>query len=123
MYILRCIMALVVAALACAAPVAMAQDFDFYTDCEKYPDSLACSPVGDPAPPEEIPREERNIQLQNGPVFSGGGCPADVTINIHGRPLRILTMAQTCSWIQGWIKPFILFLASFSAVFIIFPRD
>jgi len=95
--------------------------FDFYTDCDKFPGSLGCMPVGDPATPEEIPTENRNISLQNGPVFSGGSCPANFNITVLGRTFTMLEMAQPCAWISGAFKPIFLLLCFISAVFIVKP--
>lgn len=102
--------------------VAFAQD-QYQTDCEKFPNSLACIPVGEAPANEEIPTQSKNLSIQNGPVFAGGGCPADVSVNIIGRQLTIISMSRPCSWIVDYMKPIILLLASFAAVFIVLPME
>lgn len=102
---------------------AFAQSSNFYTDCEKYPGSLGCMPSGDSPPSETVPSENRVLELLSGPVFAGGGCPANVNVLIFGRSYTAVNMVQACSWIVSYIKPLMLLLASLSAVFIVFPRE
>lgn len=102
---------------------AFAQSSDFYTDCEKYPGSLGCLPVGDAPAPETVPSESRVLDLLSGPVFAGGGCPANVNVSIFGRSYTAVNMVQACSWIVSYIKPLMLLMASLSAVFIVMPRE
>ncbi|MBA4112008.1 MAG: hypothetical protein C0492_01370 [Verminephrobacter sp.] len=102
---------------------AFAQSSDFYTDCEKYPGSLGCLPVGDAPAPEQVPSETRTLELLPGPVFGGGGCPANLNVHILGRTYTVLDMAQPCAWIVGYMKPIILLMAAISAVFIVMPRE
>lgn len=90
--------------------------------CELYPDILACKKLE--APPEEpLPKETRNIELQTGPTFAGGGCIPDVNVSVFGHQVTALAMAVPCGWISDYLKPFILLLASLSAVFIIYPKS
>lgn len=93
--------------------------FDFYTDCEKFPGSLGCTPVGEAPSPEAIPTETRTLELQNGPSFNGGGCPANLTFTLKGQTFTGIDMAQPCAWISGLVKPVILLLAFISAVGIV----
>lgn len=94
------------------------------TDCDKYPGSLGCMPVGTPPPDGNIPTQTRTITQQQGPSFGGGGsCPANLMLNIHGQSIKALDMAQPCSWIVNFVKPIILLLAAISAVMIVAPRS
>lgn len=111
----------VVLALPSFAPSAHA--WEFYTDCDKYPDSLGCMLFGDPPAAEEVPEESRNLESQPGPVFFGGGCPSNLSVSIGGHSITVLNMAQPCAWIEGYIKPVILLMAAISAVFIVVPKD
>jgi|GEM_PF-4151533 len=111
----------VVLAFPAFAPSAYA--WEFYTDCEKYPDSLGCMIFGDPPASEQVPEQTRDLELQPGPVFGGGSCPANLHVSISGRSVTVLNMAQPCAWIEGYIKPVILLMAAISAVFIVVPRD
>lgn len=104
-------------------PSAHAFDFDFYTDCEKYPDSLGCMVFGDPPAPEQVPQESRQLEQQTGPVFAGGGCPANVVVTVGGVSYTALNMAQACNWIEIYMRPLVLLFAAISAVFIVAPRD
>lgn len=92
---------------------------DFYTDCEKFPSSLGCMPVGDAPAPDVVPRESRTLELQNGPSFSGSGCPANLTFSLRGHQYTGIDMAGPCSWISGLVKPVVLLLAFISAVGIV----
>lgn len=96
---------------------------DFYTDCDKYPGSLGCMPVGTPPPDGTIPTQTRNITQQQGPSFGGGGCPANLVVSLQGMSITALNMAQPCSWIVNFVKPIILLLAAISAVMIVAPRS
>lgn len=90
--------------------------------CEKNPDILACKKLEQPDP-EEIPKENRQIELVSGPTFSGGSCIPDVMANVNGQSIKILETSTPCGWITDYFKPLILLLASISAVFIVMPRD
>lgn len=92
---------------------------DFYTDCDKFPGSLGCAPVGDLPGPDEVPSETRTITLQSGPSFTGSGCPADVSFSIAGRTIDMVDMSVPCGWISGLVKPVFILLAVISAVFIV----
>lgn len=92
---------------------------EFYTDCEKFPGSLGCMPVGDPPGVETVPSETRTLELQTGPTFSGGGCPSNLNITFAGHAFQIVDMAVPCGWISGLVKPIILLLSFITAVFIV----
>jgi len=93
--------------------------FDFYTDCDKFPGSLACSQRGEPPDLEDIPDETRTFALQAGPTFSGAGCPSSVSFSIAGNSLQMFDSAVPCGWISGLVKPVFILLAVISAVFIV----
>ena len=92
---------------------------DFYTDCEKFPGSIGCMPVGEVPPAEAIPRQTRNISLQNGPAFGGAGCPANLTFTLHGHTYTGINMSEPCGWISNLVRPVVLLLAFISAVGIV----
>lgn len=92
---------------------------EFYTDCEKFPGSLGCMPVGEPPAPSTIPSETRTFELQSGPTFSGGGCPSNLDISFAGHSFQIVDMSVPCGWISGLVKPIILLLSFITAVFIV----
>lgn len=92
------------------------------TDCDKYPGSLGCLPVGTPPPDAAIPTRTLDITQQTGPTFGGGGCPASLNFSLNGQQITGINMATPCSWITSYVKPIILLLAAISAVFIVLPR-
>lgn len=89
--------------------------------CSLFPDILACKKLEEP-PPEELPKRDQNITLQTGPSFAGGSCPPDVVVSVGGQQITVLSTAEPCGWIESYMKPIILLLASISAVFIVLPR-
>lgn len=117
------IRALLCVFLALAGNAGFAQSQDFYTDCDKFPNSLACMAAGDAPAPEQVPSQTRDITPQSGPVFGGGGCPANLNVGIAGRSITVISMATPCAWIVDYMRPLILLLAALSAVFIIFPNE
>ncbi len=89
------------------------------TDCDKFPESLACMSVDEPEE-EDIPDEEEEIELQDGPSFSASAsCPPDLVINFQGHVFT-MSMSTPCSWIS-MIRPVILLLAALTAVAIVRP--
>lgn len=119
----RHIRALLLLVLASSCAVAMAQQSDFYTDCEKFPESLACMPGGDAPAPEQVPSETRVLTPQTGPAFAGGGCPANLNVSVANRSLTVISMATPCALIVDYMRPLVLLLAAISAVFIIMPTE
>jgi hypothetical protein len=89
------------------------------TDCDKYPGALSCSDLDDPDD-EEVPRETRHIELQDGPSFAGGSCPADLVISAAGHSFNVFDASVACGWVLA-ARPVILFLAALSALTIIRP--
>lgn len=92
------------------------------TDCDKYPESLGCATY-DPVTGEGIPATTRDVSPQPGAVFSGGGCPADISMSFRGSTLVMLPMASACSWITSWVRPLFLLIAGLTALFIVFPSE
>lgn len=92
------------------------------TDCDKYPNSVACAAMDLPGG-EQVPSETREITLENGGTFAGGGCPADVTMGFRGATLTLLPMASACGWITTWVRPLFLLIATITAVFIVLPNE
>lgn len=114
---------LLVFAFAALPGAAFAQSSDFYTDCEKFPGSLGCAPVGEPPAGDSVPHQTRNLELSTGPVFAGGSCPQNLAVHILGRNYTVLNMAQPCAWIVDYMRPIILLMAAISAVFIVLPKE
>lgn len=89
--------------------------------CKDHPEILACQELDTPSD-EPIPKDTRNITLQTGPTFGGGGCIPDVVVNVGGQQITVLAMTVPCGWIENLLKPFILLIATISAVYIVMPR-
>jgi hypothetical protein len=98
-----------------------AQDVQL-TDCDKYPGSVGCAVIEAPGA-AVIPSETREISLDDGPTFSGGGCPADVVVSVAGMSITALPMASACAWISAWVRPLFLLIAGITAVFILLPDE
>lgn len=54
------------------------------TQCDKYPDSIACSEYGTPEAMPNIPVHDLPINATPIPVGTSGQCPADITTSIYG---------------------------------------
>lgn len=115
--------ALLAMCLALPGALVFAQAQDFYTDCEKFPDSLSCMPTGDAPAPEQVPSRTEQITQQAGPVFGGGACPANLNVAIAGQSITVLNMGTPCAVIVDYVRPVFLLLAAISAVFIILPTE
>lgn len=93
------------------------------TDCEKFPNSLGCVPIGTP-PDIEVPKQTKTITLQDGPAFGGSGsCPASVYVTAGGQSVKAINMEQACGFISNYMRPLVLALAFLSAVMIVLPRE
>lgn len=93
--------------------------FDFYTDCDKYPGVISCSDVGSVPDSVNLPKQTKQFDLQDGPVFSGSGCPSNLDISFAGRGFQIVDMSVPCGWLSGLVKPIFILLSFISAVFIV----
>jgi hypothetical protein len=90
--------------------------------CKNNPDILACKKL-DPPEEGEIPKEDRDITLQDGPTFGGGACIPNVTVQVFGTSITALNFTEPCRWLADYLKPLLLLMASISAVFIVLPRE
>lgn len=90
------------------------------TDCDKYPNSLACVSLGSPPVEPSQVRVERDIALQSGGTFTGGACPPDMTFTVHGTSFTVPTMATACGWVS-MARPVIILLAALTAIAIVRP--
>lgn len=91
------------------------------TDCDKYPDSLACQILGE-APElteadglQTIEREIGSIVLPSLPQSSG--CPAPLTYSIAGRPITV-SFQPVCEYAEAF-HPLVVAAAWLSAAFIV----
>lgn len=90
------------------------------SDCDKFPGALGCADVEEPDSQEQIPREDRHIELQQGGSFGGGACPDDLVINVRGTAIQVTDSSTACGWI-ALARPVIILLAALSALTIIRP--
>lgn len=88
--------------------------------CDLFPNSLGCIPLSPIPDPEPVPQVDRAITLQAGPTLSGGSCPPDLVLSVHGTTITVPAMATACSWIS-MARPVILLLAALSAIAIVRP--
>lgn len=93
--------------------------FDFYTDCDKYPGVISCAGVGSAPDSVDLPKQTKEFVLQNGPAFSGSGCPSNLDISFAGKGFQIVDMSVPCGWLSGLVKPIFILLSFISAVFIV----
>lgn len=100
--------------------VGAVQAQDQQTDCDKYPGSLGCAAVDVPTP-TPIPSQSKNITLETGPTFGGGGCPANVTMGLRGHQITLLPISTACGWLVDYVRPIMLLLAAITALFIVMP--
>jgi len=90
--------------------------------CKNNPDILACKKLDSPEE-GEIPKDDRDITLQDGPTFGGGACIPNVTVQVFGTSITALNFTEPCRWLSDYLKPLLLLMASISAVFIVLPRE
>ena len=76
-------------------------------------------PAGPAPQAQEIPRLQREISAQAGPVLSGGSCPSNLELSFGGYHMTAIDMAQPCAWIGGYVRPVFILLAMITAVFIV----
>ncbi|MFT4241442.1 MAG: hypothetical protein QM569_04075 [Acidovorax sp.] len=89
------------------------------SECEKYPDSLACADLDEPD--GEIPKSTFDVSYSIEDTFGSGSCPADLYSTVHGQSMKVWDYQATCSYVVSYVRPVILILASMAALFIIAP--
>lgn len=104
---------------------AMCKPAEEKTDfCEKNPDVLACQKPELDKPDVEIPKSEKTLTYTEEDSFGGGNCPSDVFANINGQSIKVYDWAQTCGYVNYYLRPLILLLGAMGALFILIPgRD
>lgn len=88
--------------------------------CETNPKSIGCSDID--VPEGVIPKVSKDVTYSAETMFSGGSCPADVSIAQHltGRAV-VLSYTPTCNALANYVKPIIIAIALFMAYLIILP--
>ncbi|WP_157896717.1 hypothetical protein [Acidovorax carolinensis] len=90
--------------------------------CAKNPDVLACAKPELDTPDGEIPKSNKNIQLNEENLFGSGSCPADVYFTPHGiQQLKVWDWNQSCGYITGYVKPILIICCTFAAFMILIP--
>lgn len=90
---------------------------DSKTDCDKYPNSVACLDASDTPPNENLSTENRPFAVTPVSIGGAGTCRADFRIaSSHG---TFYIKTQPLCDAAGWLKPVILALAYLAAAKII----
>lgn len=120
----RVVIALVLLVFAFAALPGFpyAQSSDFYTDCEKFPGSLGCAPVGEPP---AVSPSAPNAQFRA--VHRPCVCRwflSSKPRGPHPRPqLHSAEHGAALRLVVDYMRPIILLMAAISAVFIVLPKE
>ena len=93
------------------------------TECEKNPDALMCQDIDLDTPDVDIPKDTKNITLQEENLFGGGACPADVYFQPSGglQQMKAWDWNQSCGYITGYVKPVLILCCTFTAFMILVP--
>lgn len=85
--------------------------------CEKHPDIVACTKLGEPGQATPVPNETKTLTIspENGFGPSGGSCPPPRTVQVAGLTLS-MPFDLLCDFATG-LKPVIVGLAWLSAAF------
>lgn len=85
--------------------------------CEKHPDIVACSKLGEPGQATPVPNESKTLTIapENGFGPSGGSCPPPRTVEVAGLTLS-MPFDLLCDFATG-LKPVIVGLAWLTAAF------
>jgi hypothetical protein len=79
------------------APPVPAVPANFYTDCDKYPDSAGCLKLGTVPTPDPITTTDVSMSLS--PVSLGSGtCPAPNVLSMRGQPDITLSYQPYCDF-------------------------
>lgn len=88
------------------------------TDCDKYPNSVACQEMGDAPDPEVLQSIERQIGSIVKPTLpESSGCPAPLSISIGGHTITI-SYQPFCDYAEAF-RPLVVAGAWLTAAFII----
>ena len=87
------------------------------TDCEKFPDSLACSSSANDLPDVNLTDKAINLMITPISLGGSGSCPADVHFGSAG-PTAVWTWTPYCNFANG-VKPIILSFAWLAAAYIL----
>ena len=97
-----------------------ATDADSTNPCKANPDSIGCGKLD--TPELQIPKVSKTITFTPLNIFGGGSCPADKFMSLHtGQSIKVVDWATPCSYIATYVRPIILFLASFAAMMMLIP--
>lgn len=95
------------------------EEKDERSECEKNPKQLNCSDLD--VPDGEIPKAKFNVTYSIEDSWGGGSCPADVYTNVGGQSLKAYDWQQTCGYVSTYVRPILLLLCAFGALWIVIP--
>lgn len=85
------------------------------TDCDKFPNSVGCTDLGDPGAADKVPNTDYTASAGNTPFTELAGCPAGFPLNfaMAGRAYSYMLSNQPLCDLATTLKP--IFIALFSA--------
>jgi hypothetical protein len=93
------------------------------TQCDKYPNTLGCTPLGSPVDGDALPHASVALSFSPLAIPSNAVCPAPMTISAFGQSIPV-AYDSACTYASG-LKPIVVAVAYLTAAFIIFgvPRS
>jgi len=88
--------------------------------CKINPDILACQTLTNPAS-TDIPKISKTITYTPDNSFGSGSCPADKTMTVNGRQLKVVDWSSHCGYISTYLRPILILLASYMALMMLIP--
>ena len=91
------------------------------TDCDKYPDSAGCRPLGDPPTMETLPSKTVDIAFPAIVFQSNASCPTPVSFDVAilGQTNHVsMPWTVACDFLATYIKPVMLLIGALTGAFI-----
>ena len=95
------------------------EEKDERTECEKNPKQLSCAELD--TPDGEIPKAKVSVTYSIEDSWGGGSCPADVYAKAGNQMVKAYDWQQTCSYVSTYVRPILLLLCAFGALWIVIP--
>lgn len=91
------------------------------TDCDKFPDNVACTKLGTPPLAERLPSSPVAISLTPSVFTSSAGCPADIVVPVHVGPFSqsaTISFSGLCNAASTYVYPLVMLIGAALAGFI-----
>ncbi len=91
------------------------------TDCDKFPDDVACTKLGSPLPAERLPSSTQSVTLTPSIFTSSAACPADSVIPVHVGPFSstaTISYAKMCEATSTYVYPLVMLIGAAIAAFV-----